>query len=133
MKALSTLKILIPLLVLSFCIACSEDDPGDQDFQEINITAGQEFEFDLGLQRMFDRPDGIVEAEIISQANNFDRSEIEFEVTGLGLEDNVFYKYKPQTDFTGTDKVEIRVCRSFECDDPDSQQEIVRFLFVVSD
>lgn len=72
---------------------CSDKDFKENHILQIEIKNTEEYLLDLGLQKIIDRPNGVVDADIILQANHFRKSELEFVVKGLGLNDNVICKY----------------------------------------
>ncbi len=122
------LVILIALLVT----CCSDQEIERNDVLRINAKNDEEYILDLGLQKTFDRPNGVTDAIIIVQANHFRKSEIEFEVTGLGLYDKVLFKYLAVENYEGKDYVEIRVCKSSECRNIDSEIEIIKVEFSIT-
>ncbi|MDN5211872.1 hypothetical protein QQ020_07410 [Fulvivirgaceae bacterium BMA12] len=129
-KGLIFRSILVALIVTMG--GCSKKEIEANDVLQININSSEEYLLDVGLQKMFDRPEGIVDANITFQAGHFRKSELTFAVTGLGLNDNVVYKYLAEENFTGKDYVEITVCKSWTCDNVDAKVEIIKIEFIIS-
>ena len=130
-KSLIFASITVVLLVTM--AGCSKkEEIGTNDVLQINLKNSEEYLLDLGLQKMFDHPEGIVDANITFQAGHFRKSELAFAVTGLGLNDNVVYKYLAEENFTGKDYIEITVCRSLPCDRADAKVEVIKIAFIIT-
>jgi len=132
MRIIPTLKSILITLTVLLMASCSDKEFEENHIIHIEIKNTEEYLLDLGLHRMIDRPNGVVDADIILQANHFRKSELEFVVTGLGLNDNVIYKYLAEENFIGKDYVEINVCKSFECGKVGSQFETVKIEFIIT-
>ncbi len=129
-KDLIFTSILVALIVTMG--GCSKKEIEANDVLQINIKSSEEYLLDLGLQKMFDRPEGVVDANITFQAGHFRKSELTFAVTGLGLNDNVVYKYFAEENFTGKDYVEITVCKSSACNSADAKVEVIKIAFTIT-
>jgi len=96
-------KLFIVFILTGILFSCSnDDDPNNQMISEnIDLLNTEDYEYDLGS---FGDEEG---AEIITQAEHFDISELNRDVdTG-----KILYQYKPQEGFVGSDFVEITTNR----------------------
>ncbi len=126
MRKIPTLISILVTLTVLLITSCLDKEIEENLVLQIELKNTEEYILDLGLQKMIDRPNGVADVNIIFQANHFRKSELEFVVTGLGLNDNVIYKYLTEENFVGKDYIEINVCKSFECANVGSQIETIR-------
>jgi hypothetical protein len=110
------------IILTELLVSCSNRDtenPGDILEFEINLTANQIFQFELGGMA--------VEGgySISNPGNHFSVCEIKF-----SPEDKLIFEYQPENGYAGTDFVEIRNCVS--AGGPDCVQVVLyRFYFKI--
>jgi len=76
MRTIPTLKLILVTLIVLLIASCSEKDFEENHILQIEIKNMEEYLLDLGLQKIIDRPNGMVDADIILQANHFRKSEL---------------------------------------------------------
>ena len=86
MRIIPTLKSILVTLIALLIARCSNKEFEENHILQIEIKNTEEYLLDLGFQKTIDHPNGVVDADIILQANHFRKSELEFVVTGVRLE-----------------------------------------------
>ena len=113
------------LMITGAFLSCTGDDTIKQRIirENVSLANTENYEYNLGS---FGDEEG---AQILTQAAHFERSELEREInTGL-----VIYRYRPENGFTGSDFVEIRTGRGSDGASPDTEINLVRISFTITE
>jgi hypothetical protein len=116
------------LTILTFLVlvmtSCKKDDfPIDKDTIQVTIKNSDTYSYSTGVGG---DEDG---AKIIRQANNFEISELRRNQTTNWV---VFYDYKPKSNFTGKDYVEIETYEGSNGASPPTTINTVKILINVT-
>ena len=119
-------KILLGLIIIGILISCNNDDDNSNTeiiTENITISNSENYEYDLGG---FGDEEG---AGIKTQSEHFEISELERDFdTG-----QIIYKYKAETNYVGTEYVEITTGRGSDGASPNTQNTIVKITFVITE
>lgn len=127
MKHLSVLKHLMLAVVLIFIIsACNDSDTINQPaYENLNVALKSSEVY------QYTTVSGDEEsASILVQAKNFEISEI---IRNAETNYTAVYKYKPKTDFTGTDYVELKIETGSDGASQPTKIQIIKINFVIGD
>ena len=118
----STLTLLAFFVVLM--TSCKKDEfPIDKDTIQVTIKKSDTYTYSTGISG---DEDG---AKIIRQAENFEISELRRNQTTNWI---VFYDYKPKSNFTGKDYVEIETYEGSDGASPPTKIKTVKILITVT-
>lgn len=121
------MKTILKLTLLTiFIITLSNCNKEENEYiaNEVNVTIDNSDDYELDLMISGDEES----ATIQTQAKHFQKSEL---IRDSSTNWSVVYKYEPQTNYTGTDFVEIETCTGDESTGC-SNFETLRINFIIT-